>query len=126
MSRPIEAIKRGRFGECLVLVGGLLIPVGHLDVDWQSSRAPVDCASDEDDVPLTKKDAYKKLKQASTALLGCSDSPSRSEIVKTVGLSQSDIAVLLAGAILLNDFHDAGRDIGNPFDSLDAAPCMVL
>jgi hypothetical protein len=122
--RPLEATKRGRFGECLVLVGDKLISVGYLDVDWQSSRS---CAyqlmDDDENLPILKREIYDQMLLASRDLIGSGADSSRSEILDSVGRSQSDIAILLAGAILLNDALD--RDVVNEFDPLQGS-CMVL
>ena len=125
LSRPLEAVKRGRFGECLVLVGGLMVSVGHLDVEWQSSRIPVDF-SDEYDVTLSKREMYRKLRAAAMNMLACGQDSSRSDILKSVGTNQSDMAILLSGAVLLNDVHDTStNEVGNPL-YLQAPPCLIV
>jgi hypothetical protein len=104
-SRPFELVKRGRFGECLVIVSGLSIPVDHLDIEWQSIKHSSDSCNGPE-VNLTKSEAYSKFVTTAKTILNCSDNSSRSDILEAVGPYQSDMTILLAGAVLLNNLEE--------------------
>jgi hypothetical protein len=126
-SRPLEAVKRGRFGECLILVSGLMIPIGHLDIEWQWSRMPFD-SSDDEDQTISKREAYMKISDAAKTLLDCRrEALSRSEILEAVGPSQSDMSTLLAGALLLNELQDSSQKEQNGVQfSIESPSCLVV
>ena len=115
--RRLEAVKRGRFGECIVIIGQICVSVGHLDIEWNGSRMPLEYTLGEDLV-MKQRDVYAKLLCEAKAILEC-DNPSSCEVLDIVGKGQSDISILLAGALVLNDIRETStchgsREYDNP------------
>lgn len=103
-SRRLEAVKRGRFGECILIIDRICVSVGHLDIEWNGSRMPPEYVLGAD-IELKQRDVYAKLLCAAKAVLEF-DSPSSCEVLDKVGKGQSDITILLGGALVLNDIRE--------------------
>ena len=100
--RPLEVFKRGRFGECLVVVNGLAVSLGHLDADWEKASGWVDIAP-PDGTQISQDEMYEKLVSAACLTLGCCEgSLSYLDVLAAVGKDQTDMAVVLSGALLLD------------------------
>lgn len=99
--RPLEVFKRNRTGECLIVVGGLAVSIGHLETDWDDSAPWVDVLPDCGDDEVTQREIYSKLVIASSLTLR---NPSSSiGILGAVGKDQTDMSLVLAGAVLLDN-----------------------
>ena len=101
--RPLEVFKRGRFGECLVVVSGLAVSLGHLEADWEKASGWVDIAP-PDGTQISQDEMYEKLVSAACLTLGCCEgSLSYLDVLAAVGKKdQTDMAVVLSGALLLD------------------------
>jgi hypothetical protein len=98
----LNAFTVSRTGSCVVVVGGLAFWLGELEPNRYISQLPIEMC--EDGIRMTQAELYSKTLAAARALMG---SESVIEIPALVGAEETDIAKILAGAIMMNDYRDA-------------------
>ena len=103
---PLTVVKRSRFDErCMLVVGGLAVPLGYLDTPWRDRSVSVEL-SEADPIVMEERELYVKILSAAKAALACGSAPlSAQEVLLLVGKGQTNITVLLSGAVLLDELR---------------------
>jgi hypothetical protein len=104
--RPLVIVRRRSFDDCLLIVGGIAVYIGAIDVDWinRDAFAELDTSFEE---YIVLADLYTKVMAAAKSSLSCfNDVPCSSEILALAGYSPNDMTLLLSAAIVLNDIRD--------------------
>ena len=104
--RPLEVLRRGCFGECFLVMGGMAVSIGYLETtDWEEVVNEVDIFGSERD-ELSQCQVYEKLLSAASLILGSASSDV--DILAAVGDNSTNMSVVVSGALLLDKLREEG------------------